>query len=51
MSRRRGLLPIVDLNLPLPFALAWRKDNLAPLLAKFVAAVRLLQEVKTFGKG
>jgi DNA-binding transcriptional LysR family regulator len=45
------LLPIVDLNLPLPFALAWRKDNLAPLLAKFVAAVRLLQELKTFGKG
>ena len=45
------LLPIVDLDLPLPFALVWRKDNRAPLLAKFVADVRLLPEMKTFGKG
>jgi hypothetical protein len=45
------LLPIVDLDLPLPFALVWRKDNRAPLLAKFVADVRLLPEVKAFGKG
>ena len=44
------LLPIVDLDLPLPFALVWRKDNRAPLLAKFVADVRLLPEVKAFGK-
>ena len=36
------LLPVTDLKLPLPFALVWRKDNLSPLLAKFVADVRSL---------
>jgi DNA-binding transcriptional LysR family regulator len=36
------LLPVVDLNLSLPFALVWRKDNASPLLAKFVADVKLL---------
>jgi DNA-binding transcriptional LysR family regulator len=45
------LLPVIDLDLPLPFALVWRKDNVPPLLAKFVADVRLLPEMKTFGKG
>jgi DNA-binding transcriptional LysR family regulator len=44
------LLPIVDLKLPLPFALAWRKDNASPLLAKFVDDVRSLPEVKAFAK-
>jgi len=34
------LLPVRDLRLPLPFALAWRKDNASPLLAKFVAVVQ-----------
>src|SRR5467141_1128110 len=34
------LLPVVDLKLPLPFALVWRKDNASPLLAKFVGDVR-----------
>ena len=45
------LLPVIDLDVPLPFALVWRKDNVPPLLAKFVADVRLLPEMKTFGKG
>jgi len=36
------LLPVVDLNLSLPFALVWRKDNASPLLAKYVADVKLL---------
>jgi DNA-binding transcriptional LysR family regulator len=36
------LLPVIDLNLPLQFALVWRKDNASPLLAKFVADVRQL---------
>jgi len=36
------LLPVVDLNLSLPFALVWRKDNASPLLARFVADVKLL---------
>jgi len=36
------LLPVVDLKLSLPFALVWRKDNASPLLARFVADVKLL---------
>ena len=28
------LLPVIDLDVPLPFALVWRKDNVPPLLAK-----------------
>src|SRR6516165_6316645 len=44
------LLPVTDLNLPLPFSLIWRKDNQSPLLAKFVADVRSLPEVKAFSK-
>jgi hypothetical protein len=42
------VLPVTDLNLPLPIALIWRKDNVSPLLAKFVADVRQLPEVKAF---
>ena len=41
------LLPVVDLNLPLPFALVWRKDNGSPLLAKFVADVQDLPTVQS----
>src|SRR5262249_11419866 len=44
------LLPVADLNLPLPFALIWRKDNRSPLLAKFVADVRALPDVVAFDK-
>src|SRR2546422_4324124 len=40
------VLPVMDLNLPLPLALIWRKDNVSPLLAKFVADVRQLPEVE-----
>lgn len=40
------LLPVEDLNLPLPMTLIWRKDNASALLAKFVADVRLLPEVR-----
>jgi DNA-binding transcriptional LysR family regulator len=43
------LLPVADLNLPLPFALIWRKDNQSPLLAKFVTNVRSLPEVNAPG--
>jgi len=45
------LLPVTDLAFPLPFALVWRKDNVSPLLAKFVAGVRLLPEVAAFAGG
>jgi DNA-binding transcriptional LysR family regulator len=34
------LVPVTDLKLPLPFALIWRKDNVSPLLTKFVEDVR-----------
>src|SRR5260370_27859874 len=44
------LLPVTDLDLPLPFELTWRKDNGSPLLANFVAAVRVLLEVVVFAK-
>ena len=38
------LLPVSDLNFPLPFALVWRKDATSPLLANFVADVRSMVE-------
>ena len=44
---REESLPVTDLTLPLPLALWW-KDNVSPLLAKFVAGVRQLPEVKAF---
>src|SRR6266478_4629137 len=44
------VLPVMDLKLPLPLALVWRKDNSSPLLAKFVADVRLLPEVVAFAR-
>jgi DNA-binding transcriptional LysR family regulator len=34
------LLPVVDMNLRLPFNLIWKKDNSSPLLEKFVAQVQ-----------
>jgi hypothetical protein len=40
------LLPVEDLNLPLPMSLIWRNDNASPLLAKFVADVRTVPEVR-----
>jgi DNA-binding transcriptional LysR family regulator len=39
------LLSVDDLNLRLPFALVWRKDNASSLLATFVADVRALMEI------
>jgi DNA-binding transcriptional LysR family regulator len=44
------VLPVMDLNLRLPLALVWRKDNASRLLAKFVADVRLLPDVEAFAK-
>jgi hypothetical protein len=34
------LLPVVDMNVRLPFNLTWKKDNSSPLLQKFVAQVQ-----------
>src|SRR5580700_5758384 len=36
------ILPVADLDMPLPLALAWRRDNTSPLLANFLAEVRSL---------
>lgn len=33
------LVPVVDMNVRLPFHLIWKKDNSSPLLQKFVAQV------------
>jgi DNA-binding transcriptional LysR family regulator len=45
------LRPIVDLVLPITFSLAWRKENTSPLLARFVADVRQLPEVRALSRG
>jgi DNA-binding transcriptional LysR family regulator len=44
------IVSIVDLDMPLPLALVWRKDNTSPLLAGFVADVRRLPEVQSLLK-
>ena len=35
------LLPVVDLHLPVPFSLIWRKDNQSPLLQRFLAILEV----------
>jgi DNA-binding transcriptional LysR family regulator len=45
------ILPVVDLNMPLTLALAWRKDNSSPLLANFIREVRHLPDVRALNKG
>ena len=40
------IMPVVDLNIPQPLALAWRRDNNSPLLAKFTADVKSMVERK-----
>lgn len=44
------IVSVVDLDMPLPLALVWRKDNTSPLLASFLADVRLLPEVQSLLK-
>ena len=36
---RVAILKVADLKLSLPLALVWRKDNLSPLLSRFVTDV------------
>jgi DNA-binding transcriptional LysR family regulator len=38
-----AVVPVVDLNMPMSLALAWRRDNTSPLLARFVEEVRRLR--------
>jgi DNA-binding transcriptional LysR family regulator len=44
------ILSIADLNMPLPLALAWRRDNTSPLLANFIADVRTLPDARALAK-
>src|SRR5262249_53702611 len=41
---------VTDLNMPLPMALAWRKDNTSPLLATFIADVSQLPDVQALAQ-
>jgi DNA-binding transcriptional LysR family regulator len=41
-----AILPVVDLNVPVPLALAWRRDNTSPLLANFIGEVQRLPDVR-----
>ena len=44
------ILSITDLNMPLPMALAWRRDNNSPLLASFIADVQRFPDVQALTK-
>jgi DNA-binding transcriptional LysR family regulator len=45
------ILPVVDLNVTLRLALAWRRDNTSPLLASFIGEVGRLPDVPALNKG
>jgi len=44
------ILTVVDLKMPLPMALAWRRDNTSPLLASFISEVQSLPDVRAMKK-
>lgn len=44
------LRPVVDLTPAIDFSVVWRKDNLSPLLAGFVAGVRRPEEGSMAGR-
>jgi len=35
-------LRVIDLHIPVSLALAWRRDNISPLLARFMGQVQRL---------
>jgi DNA-binding transcriptional LysR family regulator len=45
-----AILPVVDLNVTLRLALAWRRDNTSPLLVSFIAEVARLPEVRALNR-
>ena len=45
------ILPVFDLKMPLTLSVVWRKDNTSPLLAKFIADVQRLPEVRAVTRG
>jgi DNA-binding transcriptional LysR family regulator len=44
------IVSIVDLEMPLPLALVWRRDNTSPLLANFIGTVQSLPHVRALAK-
>lgn len=46
-----AILPVADLDVSVTLALAWRRDNSSPLLAKFIDEVQGLPEVRAVNKG
>ena len=44
--RTVAVLPVVDLNMPVSLALAWKRDNTSPLLVRFIDEVRRTRAVK-----
>jgi len=44
-------MSVVDMNVPMPLALALRKDNKSPLLARFVVEVQRLPDVRAVNEG
>jgi DNA-binding transcriptional LysR family regulator len=45
------ILPVVDLKMLVRLALAWRRDNTSPLLARFIDEVQRLPGVRMVSKG
>jgi hypothetical protein len=45
------IVSVIDLNVTVRFALAWRRDNTSPLLARFIDEVRRLPDVRAVNKG
>ena len=45
-----AVMPVADLNMPLPLALVWRTDNTSPLLASFIDEVRRLPDIRAAEK-
>ena len=46
-----AIVSVVDLDMPLPLALAWRRDNTSPLLANFIGEVQRLPDMREVNKG
>ena len=44
------IMSVVDLDMPLPLALVWRRDNTSPLLANFIGEVPRLADVRAVKK-
>ena len=45
------ILPVVDLDMHLSLALAWRRDNTSPLLGNFIGEVKRLPDVRAVKQG